>query len=123
MCPGGSQVSHELISWLQRWFRPPSTCERFLRSDIHDLKASGTESPGFKGFFEADLRKNWCLEAGNAHSTQMRPVTDSSRAQSIVEETVQYNGPEPLPKEYIEKISRLSSAFVESLGDKVLSNT
>jgi len=123
MCPGGPQVSHELISWLQRWFRPPSTCERFLRSDIHDLKASCAESPGFKEFFEADLRKNRCLEAGNAHSTQMRPVTDSSRGQSIVEETVQYNGPGPLPKEYIEKISRLSSAFVESLGDQVLLNT
>lgn len=52
----------------------------------------------------------------------MCPVTDSSRGQSIVEEIVQYNGSEPLPKEYIEKISRLSSAFVESFGDQVRPN-
>lgn len=38
---------------------------------------------------------------------------------SIVEETVQCNGSEPLPKEYMEKISRLSSAYVESVGDKL----
>lgn len=36
-----------------------------------------------------------------------------------MEEVVQYDGPEPLSKEYIEKISRLSSAFVESFGKQV----
>jgi hypothetical protein len=121
--PGRPLVPHELTSRLQRWFRPPSTCEGFLRSDIHDLKTSCIESPGCKEFAEPDLRKNWCLEAGNAYSTQMHPVTDSGGGQSIVEETVQYDGSEPLPKEYIEKISKLSSAFVESFGDQVLSST
>jgi hypothetical protein len=32
---------------------------------------------------------------------------------------VQYHGPEPLSDEYIEKISRISSAYVESAGGKV----
>ncbi|KAF9651892.1 hypothetical protein BDM02DRAFT_3110010 [Thelephora ganbajun] len=38
---------------------------------------------------------------------------------SIVEEMVRYDGSEPLSKGYIEKISRLSSAFVESFGDQL----